>query len=182
MLLYEDSVNVAREAGGRAPVSGLWFWGGGTLATTGPAMATTMDSRLRGNDNGIRRFVEDVKLYAWGGREGDLVRGIARWAGVEPSPTGAGWNAIASGNPSTSHIIVALSTLRSESELSSLAEAWIDPALRALRRGQLDNLRLIADAGELAAIWSVLRPSLLARVLSRSGGSTFVKPQPPAGE
>src|SRR5258706_98729 len=29
MLLFEHPVNVAREAAGRAPVNGVWVWGGG---------------------------------------------------------------------------------------------------------------------------------------------------------
>lgn len=169
MLLHEHPVNAAREAAGRAPVSGIWFWGGGTLATT-------LDSRLRGDDEGLHKFVDDIKLYACRGREGDLVRGVARWSGVEPSPTGAGWNPIANAHPPDSHVIVALPALQSERDLPSLVEGWIDPALRALRQGQLGKLRLVADAGELAAIWSVLRPSLLAQILSRSSGSKFVKP------
>lgn len=199
MLLHEHSVNVAREAGGRAPVSGLWFWGGGTLATTAPdkdvlqllhpvssprvkpaperPTTTPPDSRLRGIDEG-----RDIKLYACGGREGDLLRGVARREGLEPSTTGAGFDTIASANPPDSHVIVALPALQSENELSWLVEAWIDPALRRLRQGQLDNLRLVADTGALATIWSARRPSLLARILSRPSGSKFVKPQLPDGE
>ena len=48
MLLHEHPANAAREARGRSPVTGVWFWGGGARRRTPPASRDVAPRRPRG--------------------------------------------------------------------------------------------------------------------------------------
>jgi hypothetical protein len=66
MLFHTHAVNTAREEAGRPLINSLWCWGGGSL----PAMTGKAPQRVIG----------DLPL----------VRGLALWAGQDPSAPGAG--------------------------------------------------------------------------------------------
>jgi hypothetical protein len=150
MLLHDDPVNAAREARGKAPVSGIWFWGGGRASP----LAQSHDAAA----------VE--------GRDGDLVRGIVRTEGSDaialpatlPSPWLRQFSAAALPAPADAASLVALT------------EGWLAPAIACVERGDVRSLALACDAGGAAAVWRMRRPGMLARLRARWSPAPFAVP------
>jgi hypothetical protein len=147
MLLHEHPVNAARDAAGRAPVTGLWLSGGGANAgLRAPAGAT---------------------LFAVPGPLGDVARGLG-----DAQSLPANFAAL----PSVDHAIVVLPAVIDMRAMSALVAAWIDPAVRSLERRALSSLALVADGSGGAFTWNALSPSWWQRVRARFAAPTFVVP------
>jgi hypothetical protein len=152
MLLHEHPINEARERAGRAPVTGIWIWGGGREDWDAPLPA--------------------ADWYAPDGRAGDVVRGLARRAGRDAALPR---DALASMGPASA-LHAVLPPTRSETEATALDGAFLAPAAAALARGDLESIVLIADAGGPAYRWQATRPSLARRLRHRFGMPPFALP------
>jgi hypothetical protein len=151
MLLHEHPL------GARAhPVHGLWFSGGGMPATEPLELPRHA-------------------MFAAPGREGDVVRGLARAAGREASPyAGVGAALAAAGRPA--RVVIALPRVAPDGDASA-ACAPIAEALRALDRGPVERIELVADGRGASASWSIGKPSLRQRLMPRR--ALFVPPERP---
>jgi len=124
MLLHAHPVNAAREAAGRAPVTGIWISGGGIAPR---------EMRL-----------SPLDVHAAAGRAGDVARGLATLAGLRakalpPSLPMA---------PERDAIFV----LPAAIDAAALARDWLDPAVAALERGALSGVTLlVAGASRVRA-------------------------------
>lgn len=131
MLLHTHPVNQAREAAGRPLVNSLWPWGGGRL----PATGTSAHDALWSDD--------------------PVARGIARLLRIEHAALPAGFTGVGARSAlalydALEHPARSGDALVWREQLSRFEFDWLEPALRALRAGRLDALRLIAP-GELAS-------------------------------
>ena len=164
MLLHEHPVNEAREAHGRAPVTGIWFWGGGRLAD-----AVTLPV---------------VDVTAAPGRVGDIARGIAQAArgtlALLDAPDDAERVAAgASRNPAAGAArpaLVVLDTLGQAEDIAALEARWLLPAARLLFTRRIARLELLADGNGIAAHWSATPPTLWHRIAQRAGRAPFRVP------
>jgi hypothetical protein len=147
MLLHEHPANAAREAAGRAPVTGIWLSGGG--AETAP------------------RDPVDATVFAASGPSGDVARGLA-----DAQSLPVDFVAL----PGVDHAIVVLPAVTDASAMSALAAAWIDPAVRSLERRALSSLALVADGSGGAFTWEARSPSWWQRLRTRLEVSAFVAP------
>jgi len=114
VVLHNHPWNERRQAAGLAPVNSLWFWGGGAL----PDRVSTTATRVAGDDA--------------------LLRGLAEQAGV---PCVALERRFEAGDPGSGDARV-LADLRDARDPEALCEAWLLPAIDAVRRGRLGELRL----------------------------------------
>jgi hypothetical protein len=152
MLLHEHPVNTAREAAGRAPVTGVWLAGGGADGESGaPATAT---------------------IFAEPGPLGDVARGLAREANADAAPPPADFAAL----PSATDVIVVLPAATDPAAVNALAAAWIEPAVLALERRALSALALIADGSGGAYTWEARAPSWAQRLRTRFAAPAFAFP------
>ena len=150
MWLHEHPLNVERIARGQAPVTGLWFWGGGELparpqSSSLPALVST-DRFLRG-------------LWRWAGADA---------ANVEPSLAAA----LGASGERGCVAAVAMREERGDSwaeRLAAFDSDWLMPAIAALRAGRIDVLRVQASDAlftlrgvDLWRIWRRPRPWLEA--------------------
>ncbi len=146
MLLHDHPVNRAREAAGRLPINGLWFWGGGAL----PASPATS---------------EPLQMIA----HLSLARGIALRAGDTPGalPDSALGLPLA-GNPMLVVLHQATRALRGNDSagwlaaVESLHTDWFAPALEMLRAGKISKLRLVLP-NEAATFSSTIQPGMRRR-------------------
>ncbi|MEO8754726.1 MAG: hypothetical protein ABI624_18820, partial [Casimicrobiaceae bacterium] len=152
MLLHEHPVNTAREAAGRAPVTGVWLAGGGTDAGSGAGATAT--------------------IFATPGPLGDVARGLARGANALAAPPPADFTAL----PSATEVIVVLPAGTDAAAISALAAAWIEPAVLALERRTLSALALIADGSGGAFTWQARAPSWTQRLRTRFAAPAFAFP------
>jgi len=155
MLLFECPVNAAREARGAAPVTGLWFWGGGRRAEV-PATAGAV-------------FLADP------GAAGDLVRGLALHAGHDPALP-ATFDAALTRARGAGALLLALPALADDAGIAATGERWIAPAVDALARGNVATLDLLADGNGMTVRWVARRPPALARLAARWRGPRFTLP------
>jgi hypothetical protein len=166
MLAHEHPVNDARQAAGRAPVTGIWFWGGGTLADA----------------NALR----PANVRATPGRVGDLARGIAyRSGGFAKSLASSDTLAQLLGNVDATsregtavHVVVTDSIGRDDGP-ARLDAGWLAPALHALDRRRLTRVTLIADGHGAAVRWTAGAPTLWQRVTARGRRKPFAIPALP---
>jgi hypothetical protein len=142
MLLHEHPVNRQREAAGRAPISGIWFWGGGTWAATS---------------------VPRVHAIAGPGRAGDVARGAALRSGDSTEPLQASLE-VASRREDTGTVVVA--PRANDDALESVLSRFLEPALAALQSGALRELCVVSDGHGAAATWRATRPTLVNRMLA----------------
>ena len=159
MLLHAHPVNAERERRGRAPLNGIWFWGGGALADVG--------------------LVAPFRAHVPEGRAGDLVRGLARHAGGETMPRPGSFEATIEMVPATrpaTHVAVVLPDAHDATSLAALDAAWLAPAIAWLERGRLASITLVAN-GAGAAVWSARRPSMPARLLAGVAPRRFAPPR-----
>lgn len=147
MLLHEHPANAAREAAGRAPVTGIWLSGGGAEAGRRDPVAAT--------------------VFAAAGPLGDVARGLA-----DAQSLPVDFAAL----PAVDHAIVVLPAVTDVSAMSALVAAWIDPAVRSLERRALSSLALVADGCGGAFTWEARPPSWWQRVHTRFAAPTFAVP------
>jgi hypothetical protein len=138
MLFHEHPVNVARERAGKAPANSVWFADGGTL----PARPT-----------GTQMF----DTWANGGIATALAahRGMPAHAlpdALDPTLAVAGEGAV---------IVVVLDA---PLDLDPVERVWAMPAWKALARGTLDAVTLLADGDGDAAAWTASRPGFVQRL------------------
>ena len=165
MLMHEHPVNDGREAARKAPVTGIWFSGGGTLADA---------SRLPA-----------ANVHAAVGHVGDLARGIAKRGGgvaasLTPSDTLAqllGDVDASSGQADAVHLVVT-DAIDHEDKLAKFDADWLTPALHALDRRHVTRLTLIAD-GHGAARWTATAQTLWQRMTALSRRKPFSIPALP---
>lgn len=150
MLLYEHAL--AARAG--RPVTAVWFSGGGVL----PDVAR----------------IPSLQASAAQGRDGDLLRGIARARGDDAALAANFDEALKGTNREA--LVVALAPADSLDALARAAHDFVTPALDALARGAVSSVKLIADGERSAASWHARRPSWLARLTRRR--ARFVPPSP----
>lgn len=158
MLLHDHPVNVAREAHGRVPVTGVWFWGGGRADALGPLpriSAMTVPTRV-----------------------GDIVRAIARLGGGthrEPGGDDALQRIVAASSNCSATVIVD-DRIDAESALARFDAGRLAPALSLLARGVVDPLHVIADGNSGAAQWTARPPKLWQRMTARARRKPFTVP------
>ncbi len=153
MLLHEHPINAARAAAGRRPVNSVWLSTGGTLPP--PA-------------------VVPVATFANGGVAVALAAHAGRPARPVPAELGAALDA-APGAAATATVVVALPA---PADAALVDRAWAQPAWKALARGRLRSVTVIANHGGdrggadgegEALAWRARRPSLRQRVAARFG-------------
>ena len=155
MLLHDHPVNVAREARGGTPVTGIWISEGGrtTDIADAPAMA----------------------IFAAPSPAGDVARGLALLRGNSVRVPPASIAEL----PKHDDVTVVLDPA-SETNMPVCERYWLGPAVAALERGSLESLTLLADGNGIAASWRAQRPALLQRVSARFAGRAFAPPMPEA--
>lgn len=134
MLFHASPVNRERETHGQPTINSVWFWGGGAL----PASPSSPWTRVWSHDA--------------------LAQASARHAGVAASPAPA---AFEDWQEQASEAGVHLLTLDGAVEaiqfgdigrwrdfITAVDDAWLAPALAALQRGQLSELKLVTAEGE----------------------------------
>jgi hypothetical protein len=158
MLLHNHPVNVAREAHGRVPVTGVWFWGGGradAIGTLPPIAAMTARNRL-----------------------GDIVRAIARLGGGTHRELGADATVqgIVAASSACSRIVTVDARIDAESALARFDAERLAPALSLLARGAVDPLHVIADRNSGAARWTGRPRTGWQRLTARAHRKSFTVP------
>jgi hypothetical protein len=164
MLLHEHPVNEAREAQGRPPVTGIWFWGGGRLADA--------------------RTLPAVDVTAASGRIGDIARGVARAGGRTTAFLDANGDAervvaqtareTAAGQARPALVVV--DTIERAADVAALEARWLLPSSRLLSARRINRLELLADGNGIAAHWSAAPPTLWDRIAHRAGRTPFRVP------
>ena len=160
MLLFAHPVNRRRDREGRTTCNGLWFWGGGTLADVG--------------------LVAPCRMHTPEGRMGDLLRGLALYAGGDTLMLPGSFEAALEAVPATrpaAHVAALLPRVADAASLAVLDDAWLAPALRWLERGRLASVALVTD-GANATTWVAQRPSLAARMRAGVAPRRFAVPSP----
>jgi len=119
MLLHSADVNQRREANGRLPVTGVWFWGGGTVSTI--------------DDPPYRSVYSDDAL----------VRGLGRLSQCEAS------SLVADGNISWSRVdrlqaksILVAASDRAAHDLARFDTLWVQPLIAAVEQRRVEQLRI----------------------------------------
>ncbi len=127
-LLHAHAVNQEREATGKPVVNALWPWGSGRLAGPGRAPWTV----LCGDD--------------------PILAGIAAITGAEKRPLPERFAPQKAPSLVLADSLAApaqsLDALGWREQLMTLEERWLAPALAALGRGRLEELRLVACGSE----------------------------------
>jgi len=156
MLLFDHAINAAREAQTRAPISAVWFWGGGRIDQVESVRATT--------------------FFAAPGEDGDVARGLASRIGqtaAVPSPT---FSATLEPMQAGRDALVALPAVTDPEDFAKFVHGWLGPAIDAVAAGRLDALDLVTDGHGAAVTWHATRPSLAARIASGFRARAFVVP------
>jgi hypothetical protein len=141
MLLHDHPVNVERERRGQAPVSSVWFSGGGTL----PARSS--------GSGGTRTWAS-----------GGIVAALAQHTGVPAQVLPADLAMILCARDDTGHHVVALDA---PLDLAAIEAAWTVPAWRALTHGKLRTVVIMGDGGGEALAWTARRPGFWQRMSAR---------------
>lgn len=133
MTLHEAPANQARERRGQLPVNSLWFWGEGDL----PAAGTTAYDACFSND--------------------PIVQGLAQWRDIAFRPLPAGLDELLA-QPAAVTAQPSLLVLDNRAErfhayqdaagwlqfLERFEQDWAQPLYRALRRGRLSSVQILA--------------------------------------
>jgi hypothetical protein len=133
ILLHTTDANAAREARGECPANSVWFWGGGCLPEAGPA--------------GFGQVWSDEPLG----------QGLARLCGLpaRAMPADAAtWLKLAEPAPAALLVFDGLQAAARDGDgqawaagLNALIEQWLVPLRRAVERGAIAGLTLLADTG-----------------------------------
>ena len=156
MLFHEQRVNREREQARRAPVTTVWLWGGGRRSDVARPVATA--------------------IFATRTLDGDLARGLAHHAGLSADTLPQAISPIIDRHRRDAIDFVALDALHDENDLTRFADAWLQPAIVALEKGIVRELRLVADGGNGATTWTAQHPSLLDRMTTRLRQRAFEVP------
>ena len=156
MLLHEHPVNRVREAQGLPPVNGIWFSGTGRLSEVSrPAIA---------------------RVTAAPGRSGDVARGLARLAGIQPAALPPRWTDFDGTSPGVT--LIALPDQRA-ADLGAIDSHWLRPATGALQDRSLDELIVVSDGHGAAVTWRCSRQGALRRTIARFKSLAFEVPAVP---
>ncbi|OHC69698.1 MAG: hypothetical protein A3H93_09770 [Rhodocyclales bacterium RIFCSPLOWO2_02_FULL_63_24] len=145
MLLHTHPVNQARETAGLPPVNSLWPWGGGRLPEFDNSAASSPHD-IFWSDDPVAHGVARLLRIASAALPPDFIDAAARaplaiYDALDyPARTG--------------------DALVWREQLSSFEDAWLAPALHALRTGRLDALRLLAPSDLGAAELRISRHDL----------------------
>src|SRR5262245_41719536 len=115
MLLHGHPVNTEREARGAPPVNSVWFWGGGTLVSSG-----------------ARPFSVVIAADA-------LARGLALAAGIPERRLPRNAGTLLSSLPAEGRTLIVLDAL----PRAALEHDWFEPLLAALEEGRIGMLSLV---------------------------------------
>jgi hypothetical protein len=151
MLLHEHPANVAREARGCVPVTGIWLADGGRLAEPrqGPA----------------------IPIFAPPGAAGDVARGLAQLGGKSAFVLPTHFAAL----PEQDGAVVVLD--RAEGPHASASQLhWVGGAVAALEHGSLTALSLLADGQGVSAKWHAQRPAWTRRAAAKFAPRPFALP------
>ena len=162
MLLHEHPANAIREERGATPVTGIWFWGGGTLTAAARVpriLALCQTSRLGDLLTGIARQAGGVSVTV--DAEDDVDATLARVQ--EP------WR-------SSAFIVGAVERIASDEALPQFESRWLRPALRLLVDGSIASLQLISNGNGVAAEWHATRPRWWQRLMPRAKRKSFAAP------
>jgi hypothetical protein len=152
MWLHWHPINEARAAGGQLGVSALWLWGGGAPLAREGGEATAPESAST--------------TVAWADEL--YVDGLARHAGFRVQPLPRRWPPLASGHgsPELRLVVPAAGAAPGPDSLVAIERDWIAPALVQWRRGDVDELTLLAGRSavtlrrrRLRSLWRALQPS-----------------------
>lgn len=120
MLLHSADVNQRREADGRLPVTGVWFWGGGSASTI-------VDPPYR-------------SVYS----DDALVRGLACMSRCEASSLAAGIETLLSrGDDLQAKSILVAASDRAASDLPRFDAQWVQPLIAAVEQRRVHELRIL---------------------------------------
>jgi hypothetical protein len=117
MLLYALPMNEAREAQGRLSVNAVWPWGNGRLVALGPSR------------------------YSHACSDDPIVRGIARAAGAEAAPLPPDAERLVATLPAASTLLAVCRA--ADGSLAEVVQHWSAPLASLLRRGHIEELRLV---------------------------------------
>lgn len=135
LWLHEHPVNLLRRRRGERPVSALWLWGGGP-----PTRAAA--PRL-----GRGRAERDLLLAVL--TQDPAARALARLARIETPAASPGATATSAATllamPALRGIAVLALSDYGRRGLAAFEQDWLLPARAALRRGELDALRVMAN-------------------------------------
>jgi len=151
MLLHEHPANVAREARGCVPVTGIWLADGGRLAEPRHGSATP--------------------IFAPPGAAGDVARGLAQLGGTSAFGLPTHFAAL----PKQDGAVVVLARA-SRANASTLLSNWLDPAVTALEHGSLTTLSLLADGQGVSVKWHAQRPAWARRAAAKFAPRPFAPP------
>lgn len=141
MWLHEHPVNLLRRRRGEAPVSSLWLWGGGAAArVAAPRLGRSRNER----DLQLSVITRDPAAQA-----------LARLARLEPAAASGSAGGAVDAAGVTAPQLLALPQLRGivvlalsdygRRGLAAFEQEWLRPARAALRRGELEALRIMAN-------------------------------------
>ncbi len=140
MLLHEQPVNAAREAQGRATVSGIWLQHGGRRPARVPV----------------------AELTVWGAADPD-VAALAAHAETALRALPEALAHVLGAGVTGMHLLA----LPSELSLDAMEARFTGPAWHALRTGAVTSVEIIGDAGGTPAVrWHAVRPHWFSRVLA----------------
>ncbi len=127
MLFFSHPVNAAREAAGKPPISGVWFWGGGCL----PKLNKPMYDRVVASS--------------------PLAMQLATTSGIELRPLS--WDSIQSAQGNVLAVIDSCAELAGDfdlpgwgREIERLECDWFLPMALALKKGVIERLNLYVPA------------------------------------
>ncbi|MDO5506310.1 MAG: phosphoglycerate mutase [Pseudoxanthomonas suwonensis] len=118
ILLHNLPWNQQRAAHGKAPINALWFWGGGVLPMPGAAIVSS-HTAIHSDDPTLQALAASV--------------GVANPLDEAMSPAHAAGSVLVD--------------LAHDTDLRRIEEAWLQPAIDALRNGALHRLTLDAEDG-----------------------------------
>lgn len=136
MLLHEHPVNRARRAAGAMELTGVWFWGLGVLQSPGELGVDVVWS-----DDPVLGGAARLEERAW--RDG-VPEGFAAWSGQ------------AEGGRHGIELRQGAAAARAgdaeawQAAVETFDRDWLQPALRAVDRGELGELRVLAVPGSVA--------------------------------
>jgi hypothetical protein len=145
MLLAEHPVNVARAGAGRAPANGVWLAEGGVRRRPAPLPAP-------------------IRTWADPG----IAAALASHAGSPAAKLPSSLDALLRSASGDATLVAALDETI---DAAHVEQAWAAPAARALARGAIERVTVIADGTGHAATWTVRATSAWQRLVA-----TFRRP------
>jgi hypothetical protein len=116
------------------------------------------------------------RVAATPGRDGDVARGLARLAGIQPGTLPPRWTDFDATSPGVT--LIALPDQRA-GDLGSIDAHWLRPAVGALEDRSLDELIVVSDGHGAAVTWRCSRQGALRRTIARFKSAAFEVPAVP---